>query len=101
SFHPLVRDFVTSKRPQALFEQASERHCAYFAAVLEKAAADYREAPIGALDKVASDIDNVLRAIEWALDASDPAIAVTMMSRLVVVCDYLQARAGGCEMAEM
>src|SRR5690606_17552708 len=52
SFRLLVRDFVAAKRPQALFGRASERHCAHFAAVLEKAAADYREEPIGALDRV-------------------------------------------------
>ena len=101
SFHPLVREFVSEKRPDALFTQASTRHCVYYRQVLEAAAAGYRAKPDAALDAVARDIGNILGAVEWALAASDPSVAVSMMMGLVVDCDYLQSRGGGTEMAEL
>ncbi|HET8986237.1 MAG TPA: AAA family ATPase [Trueperaceae bacterium] len=101
SFHPLVREFVAEKRPDTLFHEASFAHANYFAAVVDRAANDYRARPDAALDSVAIDIANVLSAVEWLLGCGDTSQAVALLMRLVVDCDYLEARGGGGEIAEL
>lgn len=101
SFHPLVREFVAAKRPDALIEEASLAHRDYVAGVLKRAAVVYRTHPHVALDGVTADIANVLSAVEWALGTGETAVAVEMLMLLVVDCDYLEARGGSVEIAEL
>jgi tetratricopeptide (TPR) repeat protein len=101
SFHPLVREFVAAKRPDALFDEASLAHASHFAAVVDRAATEYGSRPDAALDSVSIDIANVLSAIEWLLGCGDTTHAVALLMRLVVDCDYLEARGGGAEIAEL
>lgn len=100
-FHPLIREFVSERLPDAVYDEARLAHRDHFAGLLDRAAAAYPHAPDEVLTLVAADIDNVRSAIRWSLRRGDAGSAVSMLVRLVYDCDYLEARGGTVSLVEL
>lgn len=100
-FHPLMRSFLRERAQGAVAADAEAAHRRFFRELLEDAARRVAEEPREVLERLETDLPDVVHAIEVALDDEDTAAGVAMAHALVVDVDFLQARDVGVDLVTL
>jgi tetratricopeptide (TPR) repeat protein len=97
-FHPVMLAFVRERGGAAEREAAEAAHRSFFAERLALDGKRVATEPREVLDRLASELPDVMHAVRGHLATGDVARAIDMMLALVVDADFLQARGGGPEL---
>lgn len=100
-FHPLMRAFLVERAGGSVAMDARMAHRRFFAALLAAAGRRVVTEPHEVLDRLETDLPDVLHAVRTALDDGADAEAIAMVQALVVDVDFLQARGGGRELVNL
>ena len=97
-FHPLLRVFIKEKADANELASASQRYLEFYDQLLEDCATRIEQEPKEVLKRLEEELENIIKATYVALESGNSSCGARLLERLVVKCDYLDARGARAEL---